>query len=71
MTLQASPKVHLRSLDAREQCTLLSTRTALVRRLRDIESSVRGMLRGFGFRFLWGPKQLRLGYSPSRRLAKG
>jgi transposase len=43
--------VHLKSLDAREQRTLLSARTTLVRRLRDIENSVRGLLRGFGFRF--------------------
>jgi transposase len=42
---------HCRSLDAREQGMLLSARTTLVRRLRDIENSVRGLLRGFGFRF--------------------
>src|ERR1700680_1286391 len=43
--------VHLKSMDAREQRALLSARRTLMRRLRDIENSVRGLLRGFGFRF--------------------
>ncbi|KKN43120.1 hypothetical protein LCGC14_0706480 [marine sediment metagenome] len=49
--------VHLKSLDAREQRTLLSARNTLIRRLKDIENSVRGLLRGFGIRL---PLALRL-----------
>lgn len=58
--------VHVKSTDAREQRTLLSARTTLVRRLRDIENSVRGLLRGFGFRF---PRVLRARWVPSVRKA--
>ncbi|MEQ8731918.1 IS110 family transposase [Roseitalea porphyridii] len=42
--------VHLKSMDAREQRALLSARTTLARRLKDIENSVRGLLRGFGLK---------------------
>jgi transposase len=42
--------VHVKSLDARELRALLSARSTLVRRLKDIENSVRGLLRGFGIR---------------------
>ena len=58
--------VHVKSMDAREQRVLLSARTALVRRLRDIENSVRGLLRGFGFRF---PRMLRVRWAQSVREA--
>jgi transposase len=40
--------VHLKSMDAREQRALTSARSTLTQRLRDIESSVRGL--GFCFR---------------------
>lgn len=56
--------VHVKSMDAREQRMLLSARTTLVRRLRDIENSVRGLLRGFGFRF---PRMLRARWTQSIR----
>jgi len=56
--------VHVKSMDAREQRVLLSARTTLVRRLRDIENSVRGLLRGFGFRF---PRVLRARWAQSVR----
>lgn len=42
--------VHVKSVDAREYRALLSARSTLVRRLRDIENSIRGLLRGFGIR---------------------
>jgi transposase len=42
--------VHVKSLDAREQRALLTARSTLVRRLKDVENSVRGLLRGFGIR---------------------
>jgi transposase len=42
--------VHVKSMDAREHRALLSARSTLVRRLKDIENSVRGLLRGFGIR---------------------
>jgi transposase len=58
--------VHVKSMDAREQRVLLSARTTLVRRLRDIENSVRGLLRGFGFRF---PRVLRVRWAQSVREA--
>lgn len=58
--------VHVKSMDAREQRVLLSARTTLVRRLRDIENSVRGLLRGFGFRF---PRALRIRWAQSVREA--
>jgi transposase len=48
--------VHLKTVDAREQRAMLSARTTLVARLKDIENSVRGLLRGFGLRL---PKALR------------
>src|SRR4051794_29916957 len=43
-------------VDAREQRAMLSARATLVARLKDIENSVRGLLRGFGLRL---PKALR------------
>ena len=58
--------VHVKSMDAREQRVLLSARTTLVRRLRDIENSVRGLLRGFGFRV---PRVLRVRWAQSVRNA--
>jgi transposase len=58
--------VHVKSTDAREQRVLLSARMTLVRRLRDIENSVRGLLRGFGFRF---PRVLRARWSQHIREA--
>ena len=42
--------VHVKSMDAREQRALLTARSTLVRRLKDVENSVRGLLRGFGIR---------------------
>lgn len=42
--------VHVKSMDAREHRALLSARSTLVRRLKDVENSVRGLLRGFGVR---------------------
>jgi transposase len=48
--------VHVKTMDAREQRALLATRSTLGRRLRDIENSVRGLLRGFGLR---APRLLR------------
>ena len=42
--------VHVKSMDAREHRALLSVRSTLVRRLKDVENSVRGLLRGFGLR---------------------
>lgn len=42
--------VHVKTPDAREQRALLSARSTLVARLRDIENSLRGLLRGFGLR---------------------
>ncbi len=44
--------VHVKSLDARECRALLSARSTLVRRLKDVENSVRGLLRGFGIRLV-------------------
>lgn len=35
-------------MDAREQGALLTARSTLVRRLKDVENSVRGLLRGIG-----------------------
>ena len=58
--------VHVKSMDAREQRVLLSARASLVRRLRDTENSVRGLLRGFGFRF---PRALRVRWAQSVREA--
>src|SRR4051812_11543250 len=48
--------VHVKTLDAREQRTMLSARATLVARLKDIENSVRGLLRSFGLRL---PRALR------------
>ena len=42
--------VHVKSMDAREHRALLTARSTLVRRLNDIENSVRGLLRGFGIK---------------------
>jgi transposase len=42
--------VHVKTVEAREQRALLSARSVLTRRLRDIENSTRGLLRGFGLR---------------------
>ncbi len=42
--------VHVKTVDAREQRAMLSARATLVARLKDIENSVRGLLRGFGLR---------------------
>ena len=42
--------VHVKSMDAREQRALLAARATLVRRIRDVENSVRGLLRGFGLK---------------------
>lgn len=42
--------VHVKTMNAREQRAMLTTRSTLSRRLRDIENSVRGLLRGFGLR---------------------
>lgn len=42
--------VHVKTMDAREQRALLATRSTLGHRLRDIDNSIRGLLRGFGLR---------------------
>ena len=42
--------VHLKATDTREHRTRLAARDALVRRVRDLENSMRGLLRGFGLR---------------------
>src|SRR5215203_5655348 len=47
--------VHVKSLSAREQRAMLAARSMLVARLKDIENSVRGLLRGFGLRLYQGP----------------
>jgi transposase len=49
--------VHVKAVSAREQRARLAARETLVRQVRDLENSVRGLLRGFG---------LRLGSAPSR-----
>jgi transposase len=48
--------VHLKTMDAREQRTMLSACATLMARLKDIENSVPGLLRGFGLRL---PRLLR------------
>ena len=48
--------VHVKTMDAREQRAMLSARATLVARLKDVENSVRGLLRGFGLRL---PRTLR------------
>ena len=42
--------VHVKTASARERRVLLGARDTLVRRLRDLDNSVRGLLRGFGLR---------------------
>jgi transposase len=42
--------VHVKTVPAREQRTLLAARSTLMRRQKDIENSVRGLLKGFGLR---------------------
>lgn len=42
--------VHVKTVEAREQRALLTARSVLTRRLRDLETSVRGLLRGLGLR---------------------
>jgi transposase len=42
--------VHVKTMEAREHRALLTARSTLVRRLKDIENSVRGLLRGFGIK---------------------
>jgi transposase len=48
--------VHVKTMDAREQRAMLTARATLVARLKDVENSVRGLLRGFGLRL---PRNLR------------
>jgi hypothetical protein len=38
--------VHVKTIDAHEQGTMLSARATLMTRLKDIENSVRGLFRG-------------------------
>jgi transposase len=42
--------VHAKTASARERRVLLGARDTLVRRTRDLDNSVRGLLRGFGLR---------------------
>ena len=42
--------VHVKTVPAREQRTLLAARSTLMRRQKDIENSMRGLLKGFGMR---------------------
>ena len=42
--------VHVKAVSAREQRARISARETLIRQLRDLENSVRGLLRGFGLR---------------------
>jgi transposase len=42
--------VHVKAACAREQRARLAARTTMVRQLRDLENSIRGLLRGFGLR---------------------
>jgi transposase len=42
--------VHCKSLDAQETRTLLATRKLVEKKLRDVEMSLRGLLRGFGLK---------------------
>jgi transposase len=42
--------VHVKAVSAREQRARLAARETLVRQLRDLENSARGLLRGFGLR---------------------
>lgn len=56
--------VHVKTMEARELRTMLSARATLVARLRDIENSTRGLLRGFGLRI---PRALRGRWSAAVR----
>jgi transposase len=42
--------VHVKTIEAREQRALLTARSVLLRRLRDLENGVRGLLRNFGLK---------------------
>jgi transposase len=42
--------VHVKAVSAREQRALIRARETLIRQLRDLENSVKGLLRGFGLR---------------------
>ena len=42
--------VHVKAVSARKQRARISARETLIRQLRDLENSVRGLLRGFGLR---------------------
>lgn len=48
--------VHVKAVDTREQRTRLTARDTLARRTRDLENSIRGLLRGYGLRV---PRALR------------
>jgi transposase len=48
--------VHVKTATAREQRVLLGARDMLVRRVRDLDNGVRGLMRGFGLR---PPRHLR------------
>jgi transposase len=56
--------VHAKTVSARERRVLLGARETLVRRTRDLDNSVRGLLRGFGLR---PPRLLRERWSDAVR----
>ena len=56
--------VHVKTTSARERRVLLGARDTLVRRTRDLDNSVRGVLRGFGLR---APRLLRERWSDAVR----
>ena len=56
--------VHLKATDTREHRTRLAARDAVVRRVRDLENSMRGLLRGFGLRV---PLKMRGGWDRAIR----
>ena len=56
--------VHVKAASARERRVLLAARDALARRMRDLDNSVRGLLRGFGLR---PPRLLRWRWSDAVR----
>ena len=56
--------VHVKTACARERRVLLGARDTLVRRTRDLDNAVRGLLRGFGLR---PPRQLRERWSDTIR----
>lgn len=56
--------VHVKTITAREQRVLLGAREMLVRRVRDLDNGVRGLLRGFGLR---PPRHLRGRWSAAVR----